>query len=213
MTPPRTPPVLTMAGPQARPRRVDTASTMIFVSDHTDRLPLDSSRWNELWTRMGPGGYPVHEALRALDDDPSHRELFREMWAELCAEETTYDAAFAAVPYLVDLAGRVDSEADNSYLIVTGLITTYAGDVPSDLAPAYRSALERALSLALDRLQACRTNADLRYLLATVAALRGRPDLACVLQDLDAIQEPCPTCGTVVHPSELEAVIDRDQES
>jgi hypothetical protein len=43
--------------------------------------------------------------------------------------------------------------------------------------------------------------------------MRGRPDLAEVLQDLDAIQDPCPTCGTVVHPSMLEAVVARDRSS
>lgn len=162
---------------------------------------------------MGPGAYPVPQALRALDDNPSDLELFQEMWPEICAEETTYDAAFAAAPYLMDLAARLDSSEADTYLIVGGLIATYAAEVPSDLEPAFRSAMQRGLTLALERLQHCETNADLRYLLASVAAMKGRTDLAAVLQDLDAIQEPCTTCGTVVHPSALEAVIDRDLSS
>jgi hypothetical protein len=162
---------------------------------------------------MGPGAYPVPQALRDLDDDPSDLELFREMWPEICAEETTYDAAFACLPYLMDLAGRRDNAHADEYLIVAGLIATYASDVPSDLEPAYRAALHRGLTLALERLESCGTGADLRYLLAMVAAMRGRTDLAAVLQDLDAIQEPCPTCGTVVQSSELQAAVDRDRPS
>jgi hypothetical protein len=181
------------------------------MTDDSDRLPLDSPRWSRLWTRMGPGAYPVPQALRDLGDDPSDLELFREMWPEICAEETTYDAAYAAAPYLVDIAARPDTA--NQYLIVLGLIATYASDVPSDLEPAFRTAMRRGLTLALERLETCRTDADLRYLLASVAAMRGRPDLAEVLQDLDAIQEPCPTCGPVVHPSLLQAAIERDRSS
>jgi len=183
------------------------------MTDGSERIPLDSPRWGRLWTRMGPGAYPVPQALRDLDDDPSDLELFREMWPEICAEETTYDAAFACLPYLMDLAGRRDNAHSDEYLIVAGLIATYASDVPSDLEPAYRAAMHRGLTLALERLESCGTGAELRYLLATVAAMRGRTDLAEVLQDLDAIQEPCPTCGTVVHPSELRAAIERDRPS
>ena len=73
--------------------------------------------------------------------------------------------------------------------------------------------MQRGLELTLQRLQKCKTNEDLRYLLASVAAMRGRTDLASVLQDLGAIQEPCSTCGTVVFPSELQAAMDRDRSS
>jgi hypothetical protein len=184
---------------------------MARMSDDSDRLPLDSPRWSRLWTRMGPGAYPVPQALRDLGDDPSDLELFREMWPEICAEETTYDAAYAAAPYLVDIAARPDTA--DQYLIVLGLVATYASDVLSDLEPAFRTAMRRGLTLALERLETCRTDADLRYLLASVAAMRGRPDLAEVLQDLDAIQEPCPTCGTIVYPSLLQAAIERDRSS
>ena len=186
---------------------------MVRVTADPDRLPLDSPRWSQLWTRMGPGAYPVPQALRDLGGDPSDLELFREMWPEICAEETTYDAAFAAAPYLMDFAGRLDPADADEYLIVAGLIATYASDVPSDLEPAYRTAMHRGLALALGRLENCTTDADLRYLLASVAAMRGRTDLAEVLQDLDAIQEPCTTCGTVVYPSLLQAVIERDRSS
>jgi hypothetical protein len=186
---------------------------MSRMTDDSDRLPLDSPRWGRLWTRMGPGAYPVPQALRELGEDPSNLELFGEMWPEICAEETTYDAAFAATPYLMDFAARLGTADSDEYLIVAGFIATYAAEVPSDLEPAFRAALQRGLALALERLKNCKTNADLRYLLASVAAMRGRTDLASVLQNLDAIQESCGTCGTVVYPSELQAAIERDRSS
>lgn len=113
----------------------------------------------------------------------------------------------------MDFAGRLDRGDADEYLIVAGLIATSASDVPSDLEPAFRTAMHRGLTLALERLKTCKINADLRYLLASVAAMRGRTDLAEVLQNLDAIQEPCPTCGTVVYPSELQAVTEQDRSS
>ena len=123
---------------------------------------------------MGPGAYPVPQVLRELDNDPSDVELFREMWPEICAEETTYDAAYAAAPYLMDFAARLDTADADEYLIVAGLIATYASEVPSDLEPAFKNAMQRGLELTLQRLQKCKTNEDLRYLLASVAAMRGR---------------------------------------
>ena len=47
---------------------------------------------------MGPGANAVPQASRALDDAPSDRELFTEMWPEICAEGTTYDAASPPSP-------------------------------------------------------------------------------------------------------------------
>lgn len=149
------------------------------MTDDSDRLPLDSPRWGQLWTRMGPGAYPVPQALRALGDAPSDLELFQELWPEICSEETTYDVAFAAAPYLVDFAARLGSPEADEYLIVAGLIATYAAEVPSDLEPAFRAAMRRGLDLALERLKVCRTNSELRYLLGSVAAMRGADGPRC----------------------------------
>lgn len=86
---------------------------------------------------MGSEGEWVRDTLRALSADPSQTSLFAEMWPEVCSEGTTYDAAFAAVPYLVELARRAPAEESVDYLVVLGLIETDAGTVPDDLEPAY----------------------------------------------------------------------------
>ncbi len=174
-------------------------------------LPLDSAHWDELSTRMGRAGSSARETLRSLESTPSRMDLFRELWPELCSEDRTYEAAFAAAPHLVTFAEDVPRQAGLEYLIVLGLIATHADQVPEDLEPAYNEALARALTLALDRLTDGPIDHHLRYLLAAVTAFRGRTDLAGALGNLDAIQEPCPSCGTVVYPSELQRIVERDQ--
>ncbi len=160
---------------------------------------------------MGLDGERVRDALRTLTANPAQASLFAEMWPEICSEGTTYDAAYAAAPYLAELAQHAPPDAALDYLVVLGLIETDAGTVPGDLEPAYTQALEESLALALMRLAECPLDHTLRYLLAAVAAFRGRADLASVLQDLDAVSGDCDACGSDVFPDELQAVIRRDQ--
>jgi hypothetical protein len=176
-------------------------------------LPLESPRWDELSTRMGREGGRIRDTLRALSANPSQTDVFREMWQEICSEDTTYDAAYAAAPYLVACAEQAPRADALEYLIVLGLIETYAVEIPEDLQAAYRRALAHAQALALERLADCPIDHRLRYMLAAVAAFRGRVDLADALANVDAIQEPCSSCGTVVFPSELQRVVELDQEA
>ena len=113
-------------------------------------------------------------------------------------------------PYLTGIARGLSANESLEYLIVLGLIDTYEGEVPEDLEAAYRRATQEALAHVLERMADCPAGHELRYLLAAVAAFRGRSDLASAMQNLDAIQEECPECGTVVFPSELQQIVERD---
>ena len=144
----------------------------------TEALPLDSPRWRSLQTRRGEGAEWVSDALRALQGGPD-ADVFHELWPELCSEESTYDAAFAAAPYLAQIATGEARSGNTEYLVVLGLIATYAAEeVPADLAPGYQWATQTALTLTLGALVECSPDHDLRYLLSAVAAFRGRADLA-----------------------------------
>jgi hypothetical protein len=112
---------------------------------------------------------------------------------------------------VVAFAEQVPTDEAIEYLVVLGLIVTYAGVLPSDLEPAYRQATADALGVAPMRLADCPIDGTMRYLLAAVAAFRGRTDLASVLENLDAIQDDCAACGAVVFPQELQQVIERDR--
>ena len=173
-------------------------------------LALDSPRWHGLRTRRGDNAGWVTEALRGLRDGALDADDFRELWPDLCSEGQAYDAAYAAAPHLAELARSCPVADIAEYLIVLGLITTYAAEVPADLDSGYRWAVETALPLTLHALATGSADHELRYLMAAVAAFRGRPDLARALQDLDAVQEACPTCGEIVFPSELQAIVERD---
>jgi hypothetical protein len=181
------------------------------MSGTTDQLPWDSPRWGQLSTRMGHEGERVRDELRPLSADPSRVSMFTEIWPEICSEGTTYDVAFAAAPYLVEFAQRAATQESNEYLVVLGLIATDAEAVPADLQATYAGALKRGLALALERLSDCPIDHTLRYLLATVAALRDRADLASVLQDLDAVSGVCQACGTDAFPTQLQDVTRRDR--
>jgi hypothetical protein len=181
------------------------------MDDQTTVLALESPRWAELRTRRGPGAEWVRDFLVTASDGSLGPDAFSEMWPEICSEATTYDAAYAAAPYLTTIAGSLPVLRSIEYLIVLGLIETYASDVPPDLEAGYRGALLDAQALAFARLPDCPVDHSLRYLLAAVAAFRGRADLASVLQDMDAVQEACPSCGTSVFPVELQRVVERDQ--
>jgi hypothetical protein len=97
--------------------------------------------------------------------------------AVICSEDRTYYVAFAAAPYLVAFAGQVPTATAIDYLVVIGLIATYAAVVPDDLEPAYMKALRDAEVLALSSLAQCPIDHRLRYLLAAVAAFRRRTNL------------------------------------
>ena len=88
----------------------------------------------------------MRDALQALSHDPSRSAVFQEMWPEVCSEGTTYDVAFAAAPYLVGIADQVTPVESIQYLIVLGLIETYADAVPEDLKPTYSQAVSDALA-------------------------------------------------------------------
>jgi hypothetical protein len=115
---------------------------------------------------MGHEGERIRDTLHALSANPSDRPVFAEMWPAICSDGTTYDAAFAAAPYLVAFAQRVPTDESIEYLIVLGLTATNPDPIPDDLEPAYQQALSDAQALALQRLADCPIDHNLRYLLA-----------------------------------------------
>lgn len=179
--------------------------------DDATALPFDSPRWDELSTRHGLGAGWVRDFLVTASNGPVGSEAFTDMWPGICSEGTTYDAAYAAAPYLVAIAQRLPVPESIEYIIVLGIVETYASEVPPDLEPGYRSAVRDGQALALTRLADSPVEHSLRYLLAAVAAFRGRRDLAAVLQDLDTIEGTCASCGSAVFPAELQRVVENDE--
>jgi hypothetical protein len=187
-----------------------------------DLLPLDDSRWIELdhrnWrdgkrSEWAPDGPFVPDELAKLSKNPEDLERFTNLWPWLCSEGTTYAAAYAAAPYFVAFARRLPPEKRFDYLCVIGLIVTHSVpdqkscEIRDYLVDSYQSALSVAMTLVAETLVARHDVSQTRYLLATVAALKGHRKLAEVLQDLDCICAECPACGADVYPEELQAAL------
>ena len=176
-------------------------------------LPLDDPRWLDLGHRnWSPGQRPgddpsvpfVPQELRRLQSDPADAGRFTDLWPYLCSEDTAWPAAYAAVPYLVELAGRLRPAERGDYLYVVGFVVICSGaygrvpsGLPDDIAAAYRQALRAALPLITEQLATAHGLMDTRYYLAATAALKGYPEFGEFLNNLEASLE-CQACGETI---------------
>jgi hypothetical protein len=129
----------------------------------------------------------------------------------LCSEGTTWAAAYAAVPYIVELARRLQPKDRADYLIFVGFVEAYScpdsGDafqIKPYLVASYQQALTEALPLLAETLVYPHDRYTTLHLLAAVAAVNGHRELGLVLNDLEAICEECPRCGEIVYPQEIQ---------
>src|SRR5262245_135320 len=124
-------------------------------------LPLDDPRWSKLDTRSGHADW-VPRWLGTLLKRPDDREMFADSWPDLCSEGTAWSAAFAATPYIADLAAAVPIESRQDYVYFVGLVAMNSVrsrpggpfGLRRFLASGHREALHRALSLAIEVLHA-----------------------------------------------------------
>jgi hypothetical protein len=96
--------------------------------NETTGLPLADPRWATLQTRNGYADW-VPEWLQKIADRPLDIALFSDEWPELCSEGKAWPAAYAAFPYLVQIAARVAPKKRLEYATVFGLVLI--NEVPS----------------------------------------------------------------------------------
>jgi hypothetical protein len=151
--------------------------------------------------------------LGKLLESPSDIRRFRALWPYLCSEGTAWAAAYAAVPYAVELARRLPPELRFEYLFFVGLVVTCSCPEQGEsfelkpyLEDTCDRALDEALPLLAETLLCAHSGMETRYLLASAAALKGHPELADVLGSIECISAQCPRCGTIVFPDRLERV-------
>jgi hypothetical protein len=189
-------------------------------TDELSMLSLDDSRWKNLdhrgWSegsrsKVDPDAPIVWEELTLLLNDPSDIRRFRLLWPYLCSEGTTWAAAYAAVPYVIELAARLPPEQRLEHVYFVGLVAMCSCPSSGEsfaikpyLVDSYWQALAQAMPLLVETLLCHHNATDTRYLLAAAAALKGQSRLGRVLNDLDAICENCPKCGELVYPQDLD---------
>jgi hypothetical protein len=175
-------------------------------------LLLDDERWKDLnhrgWVNgrqheLDPDAPYIPDELRALLEDPLDIDRFDNISPYLSSEGSTWEAAFPATPYIVEIAKRLPPSKRASHLITLGFIVVNAGPeykLDADLEPYledFQKALSVAMSLLAETILEEFDSVHTRYLLATAAALKGHTNLADVLQSLDCYTE-CPECNAEV---------------
>lgn len=183
-----------------------------------DKLPLNDPRWRDLnhrnWShgkRSDSDAPFVPDELAELAKKPGDLGRFSDLWPWLCSEGTAWAAAYAAVPYAVEFAKRVQPKRRFEYLCFVGLVVICSCpdrgesfEIKPYLAKGYRRALAEALPLLAETLLARHDATETRYLLAAAAALKGHCKLAQVLDHLECTCGECPKCGESVYPDELQ---------
>lgn len=163
-------------------------------------LSLDDNRWKELSHRgwadgkryeLDPDAPYVPDELKLLFENPLDYDRLGTLCAYLASEGTIWEAAFAAFPYLVQIASRLSPKQRTEYLIYLGFMVT---DVtPSDgfdidpyIAESYRESLAQALCLSAETILEEHTESETRYLLGTIASLKGHTKIGEILENLDS---------------------------
>src|ERR1035441_10002389 len=98
-------------------------------------LPLDDPRWPDLdhrgWsarTLFSDRDAPfVPAELRHLLGNPTDRQRFTALWPYLCSEGTAWPVAYAAVPYLVEIARQLSPAERFEHVYVVGLVVMCSG--------------------------------------------------------------------------------------
>lgn len=164
-------------------------------------LPLADPRWLDLDHRGWSAGRRseldretpfVPDELHHLLANPGDQQRFTSLWPYLCSEGTAWPAAYAAVPYLVEVARQLPPAERTDHVYVIGLIVMCSGpygttpaELPDDIATAYLHALPQALTLLTETLSTPHDLVMTQYLLAAAAALKGHVTLAHVLDELE----------------------------
>ena len=142
-------------------------------------LSLDSPEWSALSHAYGKAS-DIPSLLRQLETLPASAndsEPWFSLWSALAHQGDVYSASFAAVPHVVAYLGTAPTRADFSFFQFPAWVeicrVKHGIEVPSELAAAYRDAMEK-----LPQLVAAAAGRDwdenvLACALAAIAASKG----------------------------------------
>ncbi len=163
-------------------------------------LPLDNPRWSELSHAYGPAvdtpgllGQLLAQPNRDVDDP-----VWDQLFGSICHQGSVYEASFAAMPHLANIAERAEPRPA---LWALNLITAIAvsqnrrGKMPPDLAPAYESAVARLSELAVRALSGADSFREVAICCGAIMAGRGWLEAASHIFDpIGDDQYTCPHC-------------------
>lgn len=165
-------------------------------------LSLDDPLWHGLCSRGNVADLPG--LLRTLQQAATPQQtaaLTAGLAAYLCPDDEIYSAAYAVLPYLVELAAHQPPGDRLPALGLAGRVAALAQRsdapaVPPELHDNFAAALARAADLVLECLRLPQSASDLAALCGTLAAARGHGALAIDLMETlrDPRQVQCPVC-------------------
>ena len=156
-------------------------------------LLLDDPRWNQLKSTYGTGATVAQLISRASADAPLD-DWYDSLFQELLHQYTLSPVAYAAVPHLVDIAKR-RPDARKHLMVLIGACYAHSSDsggprVPFSLQQDWLAARTSAVPIMLEVLEDPQLDEeDIRYLLSSLAALKGQYELSIAIETLDTYTE------------------------
>lgn len=125
---------------------------------------------------------------------PGREKAWNELWSRLCHQGSVYDASFAALPALLDLARTWSREDRKMPLSLAGAIVAGHDQAPEyeELYRAHANDIAALRELTLDSLRSM-SGAGAR--LHALAAAAGQEEVALLLRQLFG-EAHCTGCGT-----------------
>ena len=155
-------------------------------------LSLSDPTWRRYKANYTDGAGVASLLWRAERGEPL-ANWYDDLFQELCHQYTVSEAAYPAAPHLVRLANaHPDLRLD--LLILVGSCYTSAeparfAAIPVEVSQEWRSSAESAVTLIAAMLTEPQTDeTELRYLLSSLAAVKGYPGLAMAIERLDDIE-------------------------
>jgi hypothetical protein len=127
---------------------------------------------------------------------------YDDLFQELLHQYTLSQAAYAALPHLVEIA-RQRPDTRMHMLILIGACCAHTTDpgapaLPAEFEEEWHSATQKSFALITALLAEGQfTENEMRYLLASLAALHGHFQLSQIVEALD-VEIVCPQCGAVI---------------
>ena len=153
-------------------------------------LPLSDPRWRQFQSNYEDGGHVADILSRAEKGEPLD-DWYDDLFQELCHQYTVSEAAYPAGPHLVRIASS-RPELRKELLVLLGSChassgSSNRGSISDEVMEEWRSSAEAAVPLLLGLLaEHPESESDLCYLLCSLAAVHGYPELATAIEGLDA---------------------------
>jgi hypothetical protein len=164
-------------------------------------LHLDSPRWNSLTHAYGSGQDipPLLQQLAAhrhLPPSEPEDRTWHALWDRLEHQFTVYDASYAAIPHLIQIAQQSPHHPRSDYFLLPAAIEVrralgYGEPFPADLTDAYHHAIQQVPQVVALFVTEPWDAALSRSIAAALAVAKGHILLADIVMDLrpEAIEE------------------------